>query len=56
MGPSATPPPPAQDGTSPYMGSVVGRVANRIAKGNFELDGTAYQLNINNGPNSLHGT
>ncbi|KAL6770755.1 AEP1 [Auxenochlorella protothecoides x Auxenochlorella symbiontica] len=46
---------PYRDGTSPYMGAVVGRVANRIAKGQFELDGVTYKLNINNGPNSLHG-
>lgn len=40
---------------SPYFGSLVGRVANRIAKGQFELDGQSYQLPINNGLNSLHG-
>jgi aldose 1-epimerase len=45
-----------QAGTFPYFGSVVGRVANRIAKGTFELDKTVYTgLGINNGPNSLHG-
>lgn len=38
-----------------YFGSTVGRVANRIARGRFSLDGKAYQVPVNNGPNSLHG-
>lgn len=38
-----------------YLGAVVGRVANRIARGRFVLEGKVYQLDINNGPNALHG-
>ncbi len=38
-----------------YLGAVVGRVGNRIAGGRFSLDGTPYQVSVNNGPNTLHG-
>jgi aldose 1-epimerase len=39
----------------PFFGSTVGRVANRVARGKFTLDGKEYRLAVNNGPNSLHG-
>jgi aldose 1-epimerase len=38
-----------------FFGATVGRVANRIAKGQFTLDGKTYQTPVNDGPNSLHG-
>jgi len=50
-------------GTSPdvyfqnpsYLGATVGRYANRIGQGRFWLDGKEYLLDLNNGPNHLHG-
>lgn len=39
----------------PCAGKVPGRYANRIAKGHLVVDGKAYKLPINNGPNHLHG-
>ncbi|MDR9827424.1 galactose-1-epimerase [Vibrio sp. FNV 38] len=38
-----------------YLGGTIGRFANRIAKGEFVLNGEAFFLPVNNGENSLHG-
>jgi len=43
------------DGNPSYLGCTVGRVANRTAKGRFQLDGKRYKLAVNNGPHHLHG-
>ncbi|MFF3940086.1 aldose epimerase family protein [Streptomyces phaeofaciens] len=40
---------------TPYFGALIGRYGNRIGKGQFSLDGKAYQVNVNDGANSLHG-
>ncbi|KAA6339670.1 Aldose 1-epimerase [termite gut metagenome] len=39
----------------PFLNTVIGRYGNRISEGKFILEDTEYNLNINNGPNSLHG-
>ena len=39
----------------PFLSTLVGRYANRIARGKFVLNGKDYYLAINNGPNHLHG-
>ncbi len=37
-----------------HLGEIIGRNANRIGGGHFELNGRTYTLTINNGPNNLH--
>jgi aldose 1-epimerase len=39
----------------PYLGATVGRYANRIANGEFVLDGVRHRLTRNEGVHSLHG-
>lgn len=41
--------------TEPYFGATIGRFGNRIANGQFTLNGQHYQLTVNNGRNTLHG-
>jgi aldose 1-epimerase len=40
---------------TPYFGALIGRYANRIAHGSFQLDGKTYATPKNNGDNTLHG-
>ena len=42
------------ENNKPHLGAIIGRYANRIDGGKFSLDGKEYQLEINNGNNSLH--
>ncbi len=45
----------AYEADKSYFGALVGRYANRLAKGQFTLNGTTYHVPANNGDNALHG-
>ncbi|PJC86085.1 galactose-1-epimerase [Vibrio sp. HA2012] len=42
-------------GLSSYIGTTVGRYANRIGSGQFSISGQSYQLSTNQSGNTLHG-
>jgi aldose 1-epimerase len=44
-----------QGPSNPYFGCIVGRVANRIGKGTFILEGEQYSVTLNRGTYHLHG-
>jgi len=38
-----------------YIGAVIGRISNRVANARYEMNGKTYNLDANDGVNSLHG-
>ena len=46
---------PAYESHSPHLGSIAGRVANRIGGASFEIDGRIYKLPANERTHMLHG-
>ncbi|MFZ0040139.1 MAG: aldose epimerase family protein [Solirubrobacteraceae bacterium] len=55
QGATGTPWPLSGGSGDVYFGGIIGRYANRIANAAFDLNGTTYKLDANNGPNTLHG-
>src|SRR6478735_1994365 len=49
------PTPAAHLASTDYLGGTIGRYANRIAGGRFELDGTQVRVAANERGNHLHG-
>ena len=38
-----------------YQGAVIGRISNRVANARYKMNGITYELDVNDGPNCLHG-
>ena len=55
QGATSTPWPLAGGSGDTYFGAIIGRYANRIANASFNLNNATYQLDANNGTNTLHG-
>jgi aldose 1-epimerase len=55
QGATATPWPLPGGSGDTFFGATIGRYANRIANASFNLNGTTYTLDANNGSNTLHG-